>query len=144
MTGFTGLLSILDEVAWPLPDDPDRLSPGAAADLWEAAQQAVPPRWLAPGHKALWTGLPRDPALAVVDALAPLALADLGYEELKREASIRVLAQTSMAWEDIENHMIFGSDKSTWPQLMTYDEARAKAAELLDNYAPREPISHAR
>jgi len=133
VTGFTGLLSILDEVAWPLPDHPDRLSPGAAADVWEAARQAVPPRWLASGYKPLWTGLPRDPASAVVDALASLALADLGYEELKREANIRLLTEVFKGWEDIENHMLFGSDRAKWPPLMSYDEARAKATEYFDN-----------
>ena len=62
----------------------DRLSAGAAADVWEAAQQAVPPRWLAPGYK------PPLP-LGLLDPLSFEAFSS--YEELKREASIRVMAE---------------------------------------------------
>ena len=49
-----------------------------------------------------------------------------------------------MLCERDENHLIYGSDQSAWPPLMTYAEARAKAAESLDNYARRETTHDAR
>lgn len=124
----------------------DRLSPSAAADVWEAAQQAVPPRWLSPSYKPLWTGArpPMSPArpwpLLDLDPLSFEALSS--YEQLKREANIRVMAEFSMACERDENHWLYGNDTSKWPQLMTFDEACAKAAEILD-HAATEATRHA-
>lgn len=121
----------------PLPG----LSPSLAADVWEAARQAVPSRWLAPG-KPLWTLGTRPPAAPpwqwqpLLDPPSFEALCT--YEQLKREANIRVMAEFSMGCEREENQWLYGSDKSKWPPLMTDAEARAKAAEILDNYAPTE------